>query len=77
MAQRVRKMQHALLTTDQVAERLYVSTRTVRRWVAKGLLRGLHIGGAGGSSRLLVPAADVDALIAQSLPAAPRPVVAP
>ena len=34
-----------LLTIDEVAERLKVSTKTVRRWIERGELRIYRLGG--------------------------------
>jgi excisionase family DNA binding protein len=45
---------HELLTTAEVAERLRVSERTVRRWAAEGTMPAIQLGGAG--THLRIPA---------------------
>jgi excisionase family DNA binding protein len=49
---------HALLTTSEVAERLRVIERTVRRWGADGTIPAIQLGGAGTHSR--IPAAALE-----------------
>ena len=44
---------HELLTTGEVAERLRVIERTVRRWAADGTIPAIQLGGAGTHSRIL------------------------
>jgi excisionase family DNA binding protein len=54
---RVRRLPggHELLTTAEVAERLRVTQRTVRGWVADGTIPAIQLGGAG--THLRIPAA--------------------
>ena len=49
---------HELLTTGEVAERLRVIERTVRRWAADGTIPAIQLGGAGTHSR--IPAAALE-----------------
>ena len=37
-----------MLTVQQVAEYMQVSTETVRRWLRSGQLPGFNVGGTGG-----------------------------
>lgn len=41
-------MEPALLTVDQVAERLKVNEQSVRRWLREGKLKGVAFGGRTG-----------------------------
>lgn len=52
-------MSERLLTIPEVAERLRVSTRTVRRFIASGQLRVLKVG-----RRTLITEREVDAFLA-------------
>ena len=36
------------LNTKEIAERLNIHVETVRRWLRRGILRGVHVGGKGG-----------------------------
>lgn len=46
------------LTVEEVAARLHVSTRTVRRWISAGTLPSVRAG-----RRVLVDAADITAFL--------------
>lgn len=52
----------ALMTTLEVAERLRVDSSTVRKWVAKGLLKAVPLPG-GGHYRFRPE--DIEALLAE------------
>jgi len=49
---------HELLKTGEVAERLRVTERTVRRWAADGSIPAIQLGGAG--THLRIPAAALE-----------------
>ena len=51
---------HELLKTGEVAERLRVTERTVRRWAADGTTPAIKLGVAGTHSR--IPAAALERL---------------
>lgn len=55
----------ALVTMPEAAEALRVTTRTVQKLLARGELRAAKL--AGGSSKLLIPRAELERLVAASL----------
>jgi len=57
----------ARITISQAAERYGVSTRTIRRWIAAGILTGYRV----GPTLIRLDAAEVEAL-ARQIPAAGR-----
>lgn len=56
----------ALCTATESASALRTSTRTIKRMVASGRLRAAKLA-LGGSSRLLIPRAELERLVAESL----------
>ncbi len=56
----------AVLTKDEVAALLRVSTRTICRYAAVGQLTGFHLANGGGANRLMITRASVADLLAQS-----------
>lgn len=52
-------MPDVLFTTSQIAERFQVDTSTVRKWVARGLLKAVTL--PGGHHRFR--AEDIDAML--------------
>jgi len=53
-------MEAKYLTVNQVAERLNVSARSVRRWIAEGKVRAQRVGGHA----VRIEERDVEALVA-------------
>jgi excisionase family DNA binding protein len=60
-----------LLKVTEVAARLRVSTETVRRWLRRGRLRGVLLGGDRGGYR--IPASELDRLLGMLPPEAAEP----
>jgi len=58
-------MNERFLTLEQAAERLQVSTGSVRRWLKQGRLRGYKPGGVEGAA-IRIDESDLDTFMADS-----------
>jgi excisionase family DNA binding protein len=56
-----------LATVDEVAGVLRVSTRQIKRWIATGRLRAARVVPGPGTSRVLIPRAQIERLINEAM----------
>lgn len=67
LAQQVCAELPVLCSVSEAADVFRCSTRTVQSWIAKGRLRSLRAIEGAGTSRVLIPKAEIERLVTEGL----------